>query len=53
MPANNMSKKQGHTGFHYILGPNLGVWLLVLVHLLILFALILLFSSIISKMQNY
>ncbi|HTE00048.1 MAG TPA: hypothetical protein VK668_12220 [Mucilaginibacter sp.] len=48
-----MNKKQNHSGFYYILAPNLGTWLLILVHLLILFGLVVLFSSIISHMQNY
>lgn len=48
-----MHKKQNRSGFHNILVPNMGIWLLILVHLLILFGLIVLFSSIISHMQNY
>ncbi len=48
-----MNKKHAHTGIYYILGPNLGVWVLILVHLLILFGLVYCFSSVIEHMSNY
>ena len=48
-----MNKKQAHTGIYDILGPNLGVWVLIAVHLLILFGLIYCFSSIIAHMSDY
>jgi len=48
-----MNKKQDHPGFYDIFRPNMGTWILILVHLFILFALVVLFGSLIEHIDGY
>jgi hypothetical protein len=48
-----MNKKQDHSGLYYIFRPNMGTWVLILVHLFILFALVVLFGTLIGHIDSY